>query len=93
MSNFGWALLRRAVCRSPSSSYTGGAANVTAAHVDDLAMSLRRKAGVDDDVLLARGALAVDLLQQVFEVREGLVAGARRRHRLPLPEGPVKVLY
>jgi phage-related protein len=30
---------------------TGDASNVTAAHVDDLAMSLRRKAGVDDDVV------------------------------------------
>ena len=30
---------------------TGGAANVTAKHVDDLAMSLRRKAGVDDYVV------------------------------------------
>jgi hypothetical protein len=30
---------------------TGDASNVTAKHVDDLAMSLRRKAGVDDDVV------------------------------------------
>jgi hypothetical protein len=32
---------------------TGDASNVTAKHVDDLAMSLRRKAGVDDDVVHA----------------------------------------
>jgi hypothetical protein len=32
---------------------TGDASNVTSAHVDDLAMSLRRKAGVDDDVVHA----------------------------------------
>ena len=30
---------------------TGGAANVTAKHVDELSMSLRRQAGVDDDLV------------------------------------------
>jgi phage-related protein len=50
---------------------TGGAANVTAKHVDGLAMSLRKKAGVDDDVVHAGENMLLTFTNVRNEVGKG----------------------
>ncbi len=50
---------------------TGGAAGVTAKHVDDLSMSLRRKAGVDDDVVHSGANMLLTFTNVRNEVGKG----------------------
>jgi phage-related protein len=50
---------------------TGSAAHVTASHVDSLAMTLRRKAGVDDDVIHAGENMLLTFTNVRNEVGKG----------------------